>query len=201
MIPVRDEDIVVSRRTGDGRFVLFTSTDVQPGWPLPWWGVVADTGGDGFGLLVRLDDAAAPTGWTGRQLLHVVRHRLAEEAGRGQGGPAAASVEALDLAAACRWERAGPGAKGDAGVTFRPGAGPTAYAWTTAACGPFELPLCPDPAGREEGVTPEQLLIILDQLLHDAARALPHMRDLWAARRHVAAALAAEVRRLEAIRA
>jgi hypothetical protein len=41
---------------------------------------------------------------------------------------------------------------------------------------------------------------VLDQLLQDAARAMPHMRDLWAARRHVFAALAAERRRLEAVR-
>ena len=62
-------------------------------------------------------------------------------------------------------------------------------------------PLCPDRASRGEGVTPEQLLIVLDQLLHDAARAMPPVRDLWAARRHVASALAAERRRLDAVRA
>jgi hypothetical protein len=69
MIDINDTDIVVTRRASDGRFVIFASTDVKPDWPLRWRTVVADTGGDGFGFLVRLDKDAAPEGWTARQLL------------------------------------------------------------------------------------------------------------------------------------
>jgi hypothetical protein len=52
----------------------------------------------------------------------------------------------------------------------------------------------------EEGVTPEQILIVLDQLWNDAARAIPYLPGLWQCRGHVSAALAAEARRLAAVR-
>jgi hypothetical protein len=86
-------------------------------------------------------------------------------------------------------------------VAFRPGGLPSPYPWSVASQGEFHLPMCPDPESQDEGVTPEQLLLVLDQLLHDAARALPYRVDLWQAHGHVAAALAAEVRRLAAVRA
>ncbi len=201
MIPVRDGDVVVSRATSDGRFVLFTSTDVMPGWPLPWWGVVADTGGDGFGLLVRLDEDSAPAGWTARQLLLVVRSRLASEAARHALVITGDAVAALDRAAACRWEIEPPGTAADAALAFITVDDASPYPWTVAICQEFALALCSDPESRGEGVTPEQLLIVLDQLLRDAARARPHVRAVWEAGRHIAAALAAEVRRLGAVRA
>ena len=34
MIDINDGDIIATRYTADGRFVIFISTDVQPGWPL-----------------------------------------------------------------------------------------------------------------------------------------------------------------------
>ena len=192
MIDINEADVVITRRTSTGRTVLFTSTDVQPGWPLRWWGVIADTGGDGFGLLVRRDEGAAPEGWTARQLLAVARARMAAENRRHSSPATAAAIAHLDLAGA------GRRVARDDPVTFEPGGEPSPYPWTVARCGEFHLPLCPDPEGLEEGITPEQLLIILDQLLHDATGAFPHARELWARRRHVAAALAAEVRRLAA---
>jgi hypothetical protein len=201
MIPLREGDVVLERRTADGRrFVLFTSTDVQPGWPLPWWGVTVDTGGDGHGLLVRLDEVSAPAGWTARQLLLVVRRRLADEAERQPAAATLAAVAAIDRVAARRWERGAPEPCAGHGVGFRAGADDTPYPWMVATCDAFDLPLCPDPACLGEGVTPEQLLIVVDQLLRDAAKALPHVRALWAGRRDVSAALNAEVRRLATIR-
>jgi hypothetical protein len=192
MIDVNESFIVITRRTSTGRTVLFTSTDVLPGWPIRWWGAIADTGGDGFGLLVRRDEGAAPEGWTARQLLAVARARMVA-ANRRRSSPAtAAAITRLDLAGAgCRIARDDP-------VTFEPAGVASPYPWTIARCGEFHLPLCPDPEGLEEGITPEQLLIVLDQLLHDATGTFPHARDVWACRRHVAAALAAEVRRVSA---
>lgn len=201
MIPVRDRDVVVARTTTDGRFLLFTSTDVQPGWTLPWWGVVVDISGDAFGLLARLDEDAAPSGWTARQLLLIARKQLAAEAERCATAITRDAVAALDRAADCRWEMTSPAASAGASIEFLAGAEASPYHWTAAVCGEFELRLCPDPQSRGEGITPEQLLIVIDQLLRDAARARPHVRGVWEAGRHVTAALAAEVRRLEAVRA
>lgn len=194
MIDINEADIVVTRHTTGGRAVLFTSTDVQPGWPIRWWGVVADTGGDGFGLLVRLDANAAPEGWTVRQLLAVARARTAAEWHRRPSVATTAAVARLDDAIADYRDLAGRLARDDP-VTFAQGSEPSPYPWTVARYGDFHLPLCPDPEGLEEGITPEQLLIVLDQLLRDATEAYPHARGLWTCRRHVAAALAAEVGR------
>ena len=199
MIDVSEDDIVVTRRTADSRFVIFTSTDVRPEWPLRWWGVVADTGGDGFGFLVRLDGDAAPHGWTARQLLAVARHRMAAEGELHPSAETAAAIAQLDLATASLGELGGRAARDDP-VTFASGGEPSPYGWTVARCGGFNLPLCPDPESLGEGVTPEQLLIVLDQLMHDAVRAFPHALGIWACRRRVAAALATEIRRATAAR-
>jgi hypothetical protein len=199
MIDINDADIVTTRHTADGRFVIFTSTDVQPGWPLRWWTAVADTGGDGLGIPVRLDAAAAPAGWTARQLLTVAHARMVAENERLSREIAMAAIASLDLAVAGGWGQVELMARDDP-VAFAAGGEASPYAWTVARCGPFHLPLCPDPENRGEGVTPEQLLIILDQLLHDACRAFPHARPLWACRRHVAAALKAEAQRVVAVR-
>jgi hypothetical protein len=200
MIAVRDEDVVLTRRTGDGRFVLFTSTDMKPEWTLPWWGVLADTGADAYGILVRADALAAPSGWTARQLLLVARTRLAAEGERCPLPATRDAVAALDQALACRWERGAPSGKDGTSLSFRPGGAASPYPWTVATQEGFDIPLCPDPESREEGVTPEQILIVLDQLTHDAARAIPYLPALWQCRGHVKAALSAQTRRLAALR-
>jgi hypothetical protein len=200
MIPERNEDVVAERRTADGRWVLFTSTDVQPHWPLRWWGAVCDTGADGFGLLVRLDEAAAPTGWTALQLIEVARRRLAAEGERLSLPATRQAVEALGQAAVTMGRisaTSGP----EAPVSFRAGAAPSPYPWTVASQGGFDLALCPDPESREEGIAPEQLLIVLHQLLHNASRPGWNSPALWQALGCVSAALSAERRRLATVRA
>jgi hypothetical protein len=194
MIDISPTDIVLTRQATNGRFVIFTRTDVRPTWPLRWWGVVADTGGDAFGLLVRLNGLAAPEGWTARQLLAVARARAAAEYERSATAPAVAALECLDKAVAAIGKPAWP-TEADAPVEFERGDPQSPYAWTVARCGAFWLPLCPDPLGTGDGIAPEQVLIVLDQLLLNATRAFPHSRALWTTRRQVAGALAAEVRR------
>ncbi len=130
MIDISKADIVTARQTADGRFVIFTSTDVQPGWPLPWWGAVADTGGDGHGLLVRVDAVSAPAGWTARQLLLVARRRMSAEMARSSMDATAAAAAALDRAARRKWERATPDPVIDGGVAFHAGPEPSPYPWS-----------------------------------------------------------------------
>jgi len=201
MIAVRNEDIVLTRRTQDGRFILFTSTDVRPIWPLRWWGAVADTGGDGHGILARVDTLAAPEGWTAAQLLRVARRRLAAEAARQPLPATRVAVAALNLACLVRLERSGAAtAAGGRDVQFRAGGIASPYDWTIASQAGLDLPLCPDPESQDEGITPEQLLIIVDQLLLDAAAAGLPIPGLLQAREHVACALEAEGRRLADLR-
>ena len=151
MIDLDPREIIATRHADDGRFVIFSSAGVTAGWPLPFWGVVADTGSDGHGLLVRLDAMVACDGWTVPQLLTVVHARLAAEHARSADGAAGAALACLDQALAVYADV--PAASSPA-VTFEPGDPASPYPWTVARCGPFTLPLCPDPESRGEGVTP-----------------------------------------------
>ncbi len=200
MIEIRPEDIILTRTATDRRFVHFTKTDVRAEWTLPWWCAVADTGGDAFGFLARIDADAAPEGWLARDLLLVVRDRCACESRRSHLLATSEAVRALDSALSCRFERGGAWAEVGAAITFTTGGAPSPYPWTSARCGEFSLPLCPDPASREEGITPEQLLIVLDQLFTDASKASPFSSPMLRARGCVRAALIAETKRLAAVR-
>jgi len=198
MIDVDKNAVVSERRTADdGRFALFTSTDVLPYWGQRFWGVVLDTGADGHGILVRYGTASgAPSGWTLRQLLCVAQARLALEHARSPEGGALAVLEALGRAV--RQMPSGE-ALGN-GVEFASGARPSPYTWTVALCGEAVLPLCPDPESRGEGVTPEQLIIVVDEALRDWCERAPYLKRLWACRNAVRDALAAEIRRVRVAR-
>jgi hypothetical protein len=170
MLDIDPDDIVLTRRTADGRFAIFTSTDARPGWKLRWWG--ADTGGDGFGFLARLDTDAAPADWTARQLLAVVQARMSAEAARLPSAITHAAVASLDQAAAILAGVAEKPATHEP-VRFAPlGGEPSPYPWTVAQRGDFHLSLCPDPESFGEGIAPEQLLIVLDQLVRAAPLAI-----------------------------
>jgi hypothetical protein len=198
VIDLGPREIIATRHTDDGRFVIFSSAGVTAGWPLPFWGVIADTGADGHGLLVRLDAMVACDGWTVPQLLTVVHARLVAEQARFAAGSTEAAIACLDRALAVY---ADVSAASSPAVTFEPGDPASPYPCTVARCGPFALPLCPDPESRGEGVTPEQLLIILDQMLLEWSRHAPYIRRVWALRKAVKEALVAEVARVEAARA
>lgn len=194
-----DEKAIVAARatTDDRRFVLCTNSDVLPHWGQRFWGVVLDTGGDGHGILVRYGTGGgAPSGWTLRQLLCVAQARLALEHARAPGGGA---LDVLDgLGRAVRQLPAGE-ALGN-GVDFAPGGQASPYAWTVARAGDQVLPLCPDPQSREEGITPEQVIIIVDEALRDWCERAPYLRKLWSCRNAVRDALAAEIRRVRIAR-
>jgi hypothetical protein len=198
VIDFDEKDIVSVRRTGDGeRFALFLNTDVQPFWGQRFWTAVLDTGGDGLGLQVRYGSVCtAPSGWKMRQLICVAQARLALEHARAPEGGALAVLEALGQAVRQMQE----GEPLGNGVSFEPSGQASPYRWTLARCGDLSLPLCPDPASREEGITPEQVLIVVDEALRDWAERAPHVRRLWACRNAVRDALAAEIRRVRVAR-
>ncbi len=194
-----DEKAIVAARatTDDRRFVLCTNTDVLQHWGQRFWGVALDTGGDGHGILVRYGTGGgAPAGWTLRQLLCVMQARLALEHARAPEGGALAVLEALGRAV--RQLPAGE-ALGN-GVDFAPGALASPYAWTLAWTGDQVLPLCPDPQSRDEGVTPEQVIIVIDEALRDWCERAPYLRRLWSCRNAVRDALAAEIRHVRIAR-
>lgn len=197
MIDIDDSDIVATRHATDGRFVLFSAAGVLPGWPLRFWGVIADTGSDGHGLLVRLDAMLACDGWTVPQLLAIVHARLVAEQARFADVATAAAIAGLDRALAVYADV--PAALLPA-VSFEPGDQPSPYRWTIARCGPFTLPLCPDPESCGEGVTPEQVLLILDQMLLEWSQQAPYLRRVWTLRQAVRDALAAELVRIATVR-
>jgi len=64
MIGISEGDIVVTRRSVDGRFVIFIPTDVHPSWPLRFWWVTLDTRSDAHGTVVRFDAEPASDRWT-----------------------------------------------------------------------------------------------------------------------------------------
>ncbi len=97
MIDVNQNDIVAVRHTEDGRFAIFTSTDILAHWNQKFWGVLLDTGGDGHGILVRYGNAGAPAGWTVRQLILVVQARMAADHARAPQGGALDVMRALAL--------------------------------------------------------------------------------------------------------
>jgi len=198
MIDLDEKDIVAVRRTADGeRLALFTRTDVLPFWGQHFWTAMLDTGGDGFGIQIRYGTACtAPSGWTLRQLICVMQARLALEHARAPESGALAVLEALGQAVRQMPE----GEPLGNGVDFALGGQASPYAWTVALCGDFHLPLCPDPASREEGITPELLLIVVDEALRDWSDRAPYLRRLWACRNAIRAALAAEITRVRITR-
>ncbi|MDR3505263.1 MAG: hypothetical protein P4L52_03365 [Acidocella sp.] len=198
MIDFDETSIVAVRRTGDSeRFALFSNADVLPFWAQKFWVAILDTGGDGFGLPVRYGTvSAAPSGWTLRQLILVAQARAALEYARVPDGGALAVLEALGRAV--RQMQAGEPL--GAGVEFCPGGVASPYRWTKARCGDLVIELCPDPESRQEGIVPEQLLIVVDEALRDWAERAPYLSRLWTCRNAVREALAAEMRRVRIAR-
>lgn len=199
MIDFDETSIVAVRRTGDGeRFALFSNADVLPFWEQKFWVMALDTGGDGFCLPVRYGTvSSAPAGWTLRQLLLVAQARAALEYAR---VPEGGALEVLEtLGKAIRLLPPGDALDGD-GVSFTPGGQPSPYRWTVAQCGDLTIELCPDPESRQEGVVPEQILIVADEALRDWVERAPYLSRLWTCRNAVREALAAEISRVRLAR-
>jgi len=198
MIHINDDDIVLRRDTSDGRFLLFTSTDLPAGCALPWSGVMIDTGGDGHGLSVRLDPDPTGEAWSAGILLHAAVARAKAEEERRLAPLAVEIGHHLHLALGAERRRLGGTSTG--GVSL--GAGPpnSVYPWTVAIHGRHHLPFCGDAEGRKDGVAMEQLLMVLEQIFTDAKVPIQHQRWVVIARDHLVAAIAAERRRVQHLR-
>lgn len=193
MIDINEDDIVLARTASNGAWVVFTKTDLPEGCPISWWGVALDIGGDAHGILVRLDDRYGPEGWTSTDLLQVVVARAKAERHRRFPPSDGDQYQHLRLALLAMQARHKTKTTPS---SFQPGPLPSVYPWTVTVQADRTLQLCPDPASQEEGVSPEQVLIVLDQLLADSIKALPFDRSLRAAHLHVQAALDLEVQRV-----
>lgn len=194
VIDLRDEDIVLGRQSSQGRFVLFTCGDLPAVSSVGWSVVIFHTGGDGVGVPIMLDSAEA-IGWDALAMLELLIWRCQSERDRIRSEAAEAVVRHLLRAAELEMVRTGVADFGGR-LQLLPGPLPSPYRWCSVRYGAFELTLCPDPQGRDEGIAPEQLLIALDQLYADGSRTRPGDRRLRACSRHVASALAAEIRRI-----
>ncbi|MEI7606228.1 MAG: hypothetical protein WCJ64_02470 [Rhodospirillaceae bacterium] len=174
MIDIPDDSIVRERRTSGGRFALFCTTDLPRDCALPWWGVTLDVNGDGVGILVRVDESVGETGWTLAALLALAVARGRAEAAVGRSRLTAEIVQHLVRALELETERR-------AGLAE---AGPLAFEGLEAGEGwPWLSAEFADEGGVEfcasltgdadEGVNLELLLTLIDQLVADAAIAMP----------------------------
>lgn len=199
MTDVPHPNIMAMRRDRAGRFALFLRTNLPPGSVLPWWLARLDHGGGrAHAIRLRLDQHTGRAEcWTARDLAHVLSLRQQAEAKRRPSPMALQS--AFHLLELSKVLDARSGVVAAPPILLLPGAAPSPYPWTVAMLGDQEdnrILLCPDPLGREEGVSPELLLHVLDQLLADAALASPADAVLGRASSHATTALRCEVARL-----
>jgi hypothetical protein len=198
MIDLSDSDLVHRLETTDGRFLLFHRVDLKPESALPWSGVVVDVGGDGFGIAVSLDPDPSGEAWSGLDLLTVALARAEAEQTRRLGPLVADVADHLVRAVAC--ERQRQDGQETAAIDFVPGILPSPYPWGEVWRGPHVLPFCPDPEGRNEGITPEQLLLVLRQIYADATVPPGQQRLRGRIVDHLGRALEAERRRVARVR-
>jgi hypothetical protein len=184
MIDVSDEAVVLERRTGGGRFVLFCDTDLPVGCPLSWWSAMIDIGGDAYAVLIRLDEAHGDDGFTLLSLLRLSAARIDAEIKRAEisrkASPTLLDVRrhvqsALDAEFARR-----NGLREADEVFFDPvddGFDAGGLPWLTAEFCGQALAFCRSSGGdNDEGATLEQVLLIAHQLAYDAAVALDDRR-------------------------
>ncbi|MHB1313012.1 MAG: hypothetical protein ACYC3L_13435 [Gemmatimonadaceae bacterium] len=175
MIHIDNDDVVGVAHDLTGRFVVFHKTDLPSGFPMPWWAACLDTGGDGVGILVRPTVAGAGDGWTAAELLHVAVSRAFAEVNARKRRAACAGFLSLALRA--------HGDKADfASVTFSRGADRTSLPWLVASVRGHDLVFSADAEGKAEGITLDQMLVVLDRLHRDWRNAPP------AARRYIVSA-------------
>lgn len=192
MIDVAAEAIVLQLRSSDGRFVLFTNSDRPADFPIPWNGVCLDMRGDAHGILLRCRDGDGPDGWSPAELLAILDERARAEFNR-RPAPLADRVQTLVEHALRLEAQRQPGPRP---VEFRSGVEPADYLWTEASIADMRLPLCPDAVSRGEGVSPEQLLMVLHQFYQDLTRTSSVDRSLLSIGLSVSRALDTERRRL-----
>ncbi len=190
-------DTVAWRTTSAGRHVALISTDLLPGRPLRLWGAAVEIA-DG-GVFIRLAILNPFDGWSLTQLLAVALARFAAEQAHSGEPVLAEIVRHLDRAAAVHREPQDGWAVPPVSFEPAPPGGVTSpFPWCVARVGQFSIPLCPDAEARQRGVSPEQLLAVIELALTSWLPVTPWRRSCWDARREVRAALALEAARAEA---
>jgi hypothetical protein len=197
MPEIPPHDIVATRQDSVGRFAVFH--EPGPGFVVPvHWGAVAlDMGEDTVTIRVRIDELDDPDvpAWTARDLARLALGRQLTEVARSDDPMARRSAEHLAALHLLLQKRSGlPPARP---VLTAPGAHASVYPWTVATlAGVGSIELCPGPLGNGEGVTPELLLHVLDQLLSDAARGLRADPELYTGAKLASEALREETARM-----
>lgn len=196
MIDIDDTAIVHRLDTDDGRFLLFHNIDLAKAAILPWSGVILDQGSDGHGLQVVLN----PDGesWSICDLLRIAIARARAEEDRRLGPLVFDVLQHLGLALRAECRRLG--VEPPDHLRYSPGALSSPYPWIVAIHGHHHLPLCPDPESRDEGTTPEQIMMVVARAYADAKVSGDHRRWTSIAQQHVQLALAAERRRAQRLR-
>ena len=187
-------DTVAWHTTSSGRNVALVTADLIPGRPLRLWGAAVEIA-DG-GVFIRLATLGPHDGWSTTQLLGLALARFEAELAY-SGEPALAEiVRHLERAAAVHREPQDGWAAPP--VSFEPappGGVASPFPWTVARAGQFSIAMCPDAEARQRGVTPEQLLAVLELTLTSWLPITPWRRSCWEARRAVRTALALEAAR------
>ncbi|WP_298162638.1 hypothetical protein [Acidocella sp.] len=190
-------DNVAWRATSTGRNVVLVGTDLLPGRPLRLWGAAVEIAGGG--AFIRLAILGPYDGWTTGQLLAVVLGRFEAEQAHSGEAVVAEIVRHLDRAAAVQREPQDGWPVPP--VSFEPappGSPASPFPWSLARAGQFAIQMCPDAEARQRGVTPEQLLAVIEMALTSWLWITPWRRSCWEARREVRAALALEAERARA---
>ncbi|MGE4480839.1 hypothetical protein [Acidocella sp.] len=174
------------------------STSLIPGRPPRLWGAAVEVA-DG-GAFIRLAVLNAFDGWTVTQLLAVALARFEAEQAHDLGESVLAEiVRHLDRAAAMHREPQDGWAVPPVSFEPAPPGGPASpFPWSLARAGRFAIQMCPDAEARQRGVTPEQLLVLIEMTLTNWLPVTPWRRSCWEARREVRAALALEAERVRA---
>jgi hypothetical protein len=191
-------DNVAWRATSAGRNVALISTSLIPGRPLRLWGAAVEVAGGG--AFIRLAILGPYDGWTTGQLLAVALARFEAEQAHNLGEPILAEiVHHLDRAAAMHREPQDGWAVPPVSFEPAPSSSPASpFPWSLARAGQFAIQMCPDAESRQRGISPEQLLVVIEMALSAWLPITPWRRSCWQARREVRAALALEAERARA---
>ena len=174
MIDVSEDDIIHERRTSGGRFALFCKTDLPAGYLLDWWSVMADLGGDAEAFLVRLDETTGDQGWTLLSLLNLALARCLAEAKVNKSSLTKEAARHLGKAVDLERERRGDLA--ESGELILDALDPTeAWPWLAAEFGEEGVISFTEwrEGGDDYGHTLEMIVLVADQLVKEAGRALP----------------------------
>jgi len=204
LIDVSDEDVVFAEKTAGGRFLLYCSTDKPAGYPIDFYSVMVDFGGDALAITVRLDTDSGPDGcWGAFDLLQVILKLNLREGLKRPSAEAGEVEQHVRAALDIEGKRIGRTVDLDR-VEFEEDDEGLGYLYAVAPDPRDEslwlLDNPSDPNG--EGISGEQILLIVSRIFRSASRLLPPgpaSHAIGQVKREVRKALEAEVRRVKSL--